>query len=78
MKIVYFSQLSPKQKDRACFLFLKAKFGFWQICDGLAKELISSLNQDDVFNAKDLVKKQKMAYFENINGYLPVDIKNLL
>lgn len=78
MKIKYFSQLTPKQKDNANRFFLRAKYNVLDLPESLAKSILSNIEIDKIFKIYDLLRGQKLVYVEKLKCYIPINIKKLI
>lgn len=76
--IKYFSQLTPKQKDRAQRFYLRAKLNLLGLDSGFQKAIISGLEIERIVEIYDQLQGQKMFYYSNKIGFVPLNIRELL
>lgn len=74
----YFSQLTPKQKDKASGLFLRMKLNILNLPTDLANGIIQGLELDCIFKIKSLIEGNKMFYYDKLDCYIPLNIGKLL
>lgn len=75
----YFSSLTPSQKDKTIFFIVKAKLGLSELSEGLAKAIISQMNEEftktrDFVDQK--IKNQKCFNYEG--NFYPLNIKEII
>lgn len=74
----YFSQLTPKQKDKASRLYLYARLNLLGINSVLRRSILLGIDFDKIISIKDEIVGQKMFYFEKTRCYVPVKFNELV
>lgn len=76
--IKYFSQLTPKQKDKAQRFYLRAKLNLLGLESGLQKAILSAMDFEKIISIYDQLQGQKMCYYKDKDLFFPLNIKELL
>lgn len=76
--IKYFSQLTPKQKDKAQRFYLRAKLNLLGLDSGLQNAILSAMDLEKIVSIYDQLQGQKMCYYKDKDLFFPLRIKELL
>lgn len=76
--IKYFSQLTAKQKEQAQRFYLRAKLNLLGLDGGFQKAIISGLEIERIAEIYNQLQGQKMFYYSDKIGFVPLSIKELL
>ena len=77
-KYKYFSQLTPKQKDKAQRFYLRAKLNLLDLDNGLQTAIISSMDIDKICAICEQLRGTKLFYYDKLGVYIPLNISELL
>lgn len=78
IKLKYFSQLTPKQKDKAQRFYLRAKLNLLGLDSGLQNAILSAMDLEKIISIYDQLQGQKMCYYKDKDLFFPLRIKELL
>lgn len=74
----YFSQLTPKQKDKASNLYLYARLNLLGINSELRNSIFSGIDFNKIIKIKEEIHDQKMFYLEKTDCYIPLRFNELI
>lgn len=78
IKLKYFSQLTPKQKDKASRLYLYARLNLLGIDSGLRNSILSGIDFNKIIKIKEEIHDQKMFYLEKTDCYILLRFNELI
>lgn len=74
----YYSQLTPKQKDKASNLYLDVRLNLLGLDSGLRRAILMGIGIERIINIKEELRGEKMFYYDKADCYVPLNFAELI